>query len=692
MKHIKIKSLTSIIFFTLIAIPLSLRAETSSRLNVNRPEIQFIQQPSWLTVVNSTYYDGDNDDLVTAGLGFTALSSKIFSTSFANPSQPTSKELRQAKLNRYINTKTGEGSLFGFKRQDLTPLFDGKVAGTEILATINNEDEKVGLLLQIPQDFNKKRPCIIAVPTTDSDGLFNAKDLQIRGLWGLRHNCAVVYNDKGLGNGIYDITNNRGYTIDGKTQTNDLLFEPKVLNRERFIQKYPNRYAIKQLHSRLNSEERWGDFVLKSIEFAFYELNTLFSPSEEVIFNKDNTIVLVYGASDGGGAALKAGELDKDNLIKGIVAVNPQIQPYIENVPVLIKKGNNTEREIEFKSIADYSSYGMLYIPCAVPAIVKNHKDGDVPYADKYLYSQNSCNALKKAQLLTQGTPEEALEKLRQYGWTADMDIQLPYFYYKESIGLPYQYVSAYGHYDLTDRMCSYTVASTQQDPIYYQGKVAPLKEVTFEQLWGQANGHLPIWIGNDSTILALVNNEDLNSPRFDFFSSSEHKKTIDYNSKGAICLYKKLNDPRVKYGISQVTASSNLNGIKTFIVHARNNVKQLPDYTSRSYVALNSQVEGHFSQLRYIEVENTSYLDGNLPFDNTLLSIDYYGEDAIEWLWANLTSGATLPDSQLVHAKAFGGKSGYAKQITENNLIPISQSPKSNDVIKKENGLITLP
>ena len=637
-KNIKIKILVSLICFTSTIIPFVAQAKSDSRLSISREDMNPIEYPTGITIESSTNYDGETDDLVTAGLGFTPLSTLIIKPTIADPERPTTQELRQLKLNRFIDTKTGEGTLFGFQRKNLTPLFDGRIAGTEILATFENNKERIGLLVQIPLDFDKNKPCIVAVPSTNSDGLFNAYDVQIRGLWGLRHNCAVVYNDKGLGNGIYDITNQYGFAIDGEIKSDNLLFEPKIKNREQYVKTYPNRYAIKQLHSKQNSEERWGEYVLKSIEFAFHQINTHFSETQKVIFDKDNTLVLVYGASDGAGAALKAGELDKNNTIKGIVAVNPQIAPYSETIPVTVKVGEKPPTKIEYLSIAEYSTYASLYIPCAVPAIISNNKDINLPFADKYTYAQNRCDALKKAQLLIHGTPKEALEKLRQYG------------------------------------------------------KVEPLSEIEFQQLWGLANGQLPVWLGDESTMLALVNNQDMHSPRRDFYSSSDSKDEIDYNSKGAICLYNKLKDTRVKNGMKQVSASANLNGIKTFIIHGRNNVKQLPNYTSRAYVALNSKVEGNNSQLRYIEVKNSSYLEGKPPFDNSLVSIDYYGEDAMEWLWANLTNNATLPDSQVIHAKPRVGKVTLTPDATAQNLVPILQSPNSNDIIKKQNGELIIP
>lgn len=691
-KKIKTKTIASLIFFSFVANPVLADTESNYHRDFSHKNIPGNPIPGGLTINSVNYYDGDSDDLVTGGIGFTALTQSYNAPTFADPTNPTTQELRQAKLNRFIDAKTAEGSLFGFQREKLTPLFDGKIAGSEILATYH-VNERVGMLLQIPLDFDKNNPCIVAVPATDSDGLYNAKDVQIRGLWGLRHNCAVVYNDKGLGNGVYDITTGQGFTVDGKTDKDNILFQPQISNHESYIKNYPNRYAIKQLHSKMNPEQRWGEYVIKSIEFAFYELNNLYPSKKWISFHKDNTIVLVYAAGDGAGAALKAGELDRNNIINGIVAVNPQIQPSIDNNQLIIQKGNKT-KSLMPKSLIDYSTQAALYIPCAISAIKPSKFDDNVPYASKYLYSLNRCEALKKAGLLKQGTPEEALKQLEPYGFTADLNYQLPYFYYTESIGFPYQYISAYGRYDVTENMCDYSVASTQQSPIMYQGKVEALQAIPFEQIWGLSNGHLPVWNGDDATILDLVENKDLLSPRREFYSQTETQGKIDYGTKGAICLREKINDPRVINGHKQVLATGDLRNKKTIIVHGANNVKQLPNDTSRAYVALNSKIEGPASQLRYIEIENASYLDGTAPFDNTLLAIDYYGEDAMEWLWSNVTSDnkTALPESQLVRAKARGGNSGHAPQATSKNLVPILQTPDTKDLIKIENGKITLP
>lgn len=675
-KFKKASTLASLIFLTMFSNPNN--AELGDPVKTN--PINY--KPHWLVIHSTNHYDGESDDLVTAGMGFTALSKMIQEIKYVDPANPTTQELRRAKLNRFIDIKTGEGILFGFRIKDLTPLFDGKIAGTEILATIKGEN--VGLLLQVPIDFNKKNPCIVVVPASDSDGLYNAKDIQIRGLWGLKHNCAVVYNDKGTGNGIYDITNDQGFTIDGKVAKDNLLFKPIIENKQEFIKNNPYRYAIKELHSKQNPEAKWPTYLFNSINFALYELNELFPAPNKLNFRESNTLILLYGAQEGGAAVLRTTELDLRGKINGVVAVNPQIQPRLAKaVP------ENAIETQSFHSLPDYSTYGALYIPCAIPAIKPNSSDNFVPDASKYLFSQNRCNALKQAKLLPTGTSKEALKKLLDYGWKPETYTQLPYFYLNESIAFPYKYISAYGRYDVKENMCDFSVASTQQEPYYNYGEVHPLKEVNFAEIWALSKSHLPIWANNDATVIDLVENKDLTSPRREWYSSSVVENQIDYGTKGAICLREKAKDPRVIKGLEEVLATGNLHKTKTFIVHGRNNVKQLIDNTSRPYVILNKAVEGQDSQLRYIEVENASYLDGKTPFDNILLPIDYYGEDAMEWLWANLTQQTTLPESQIIRTKVRGGISGRAPQATAENLVPISQIPDKNNLIKIDNGKI---
>ncbi|XKM12937.1 3-hydroxybutyrate oligomer hydrolase family protein [Orbaceae bacterium ac157xtp] len=692
-----IKKILPSIIVTLIFCNFSY-ANNSVSLFKKTQDIKLNTKPNWLIINNKHFYDADEDDLVTAGLGFTQLSRSLTNIEFSDINHLSLHDLRKTKLTRYIDQNIGEGQFFGFNKHLLTPLFDGKIAGFEYQAVIDDGEEKVGLLLQVPLDFDKNNPCIVAIPTTDFESIYNAKDSQIRGLWGLKNNCAVVYNDKGLGNYLYSIDDKQSFQIDGKSGAHlnyNSFFSPKV--DPKWSAKNKNRFALKQLHSATNSEKKWGEYVLKSIDFAFYQLNDMFSPTNEVIIDSNNTYVLVYGANEGGGAALKAGEYDDQGIIDGIVAVNPQIHVMPQSdAPLYIQYGDNEEQPLQPKAITDYTSYGALYIPCAVSSLKTKNSETYHPFADFFYFAENRCQALKDNNLLTGETTkeqsEEALNKLYEYGWNKEMLNQLPYFYYQQSINLPYRYISQYGKYKVEEDLCDYSVASINQDVLFNKGTIAPLTQLKFQQLWWEGDGTLPIKFKEDINVIDLVNNKDPESPRREFFSKSPQSEVVDYNLAGAMCLHNKAKDFRVLKGLQEVSATGNLNQTKTIIVHGQLNVKNLPDYTARAYVALNSYVEGSFSNLKYIEVENASYFDGRYPFDNTLIPIDYYGESAMNMLWSNLTKEASLPDSQIVRATPRGGKVGLAPAITKDNLSVIQQSAKQKNKIKANDGILHLP
>lgn len=697
LKKITLIIITIFLLLGFMFIQVNAKQPSTLKTKISSPQLNI--KPAWLVIKNNYFYDADTDDLVTAGYGFSALSDIFIENNFVNPNHPTFHELRREKLNRYIDTKSGEGYFFGFNKEKLTPLFDGKVAGTEVQAFFEEGNEKVAFLLQIPLDFDKNQPCIIAIPTMDGEGVYNARDMQIRGLWGLKHNCAVVYNDKGMGNALFDIESKKGYLIDGRVApqsiaNSELLFSPSIISNDDLLL---NRYATKRLHSQQNYEAKWGQYVINSIEFAFYYLNHQFSPTNEVVINKNNTRVVVFGVSDGGGAALKAGEYDTKGLIDGIVAVNPQIQVSSNaHYPIFIQHDESEKESLHIKSLIDYTSYASLYMPCAIIALKHNQASKNIPYLDKYYFAGNRCSALKKANLLKTDTEfeqaKEALDKLYQYGWTHEMANQMPYHYFNQSINLPYQYISAYGRYGINDHLCHYSVASIDQTILYNEGKVHELNESGFPLLWIKNSGSLPIRQNDDIIAIDLVNDDDPQNSHREFYSRSKNSSIIDYNLAGAICLRDSISEKRVLAGQTEIFATAKLNQIKTIIVHGQLNIKNLPNYSSRAYVALNSYVDGSFSNLVYIEVENASYFNGDSPFDNKLIPIDFYGERAIDMLWDNLVNGTSLPDSQVIRTRVREGQVGLAPMINRSNLTPIFLSPKQENRIFISNGTMILP
>ena len=260
-------------------------------------------------------YDGDTDDLLTAGLGKTGLAGAA--PTFAVPANPTSAELRKLAIyNNYralvdMTEKGGYGVLYGpnVLPDGTVTSSEGKIAGVECLtyADTGSGRKNVTLMVQIPASFDPANACIITGPSSGSRGIYGA--IVTSGEWGLKHGCAVAYTDKGTGTGAHDLQNDTVNLIDGQRESADFAgrtsnFTAPISDAERiaFNAATPNRFAFKHAHSRQNPEADWDVNVLQSIVFAFIELNKRYQPH---VIRPGNTIVIGSSVSNGGGASLR---------------------------------------------------------------------------------------------------------------------------------------------------------------------------------------------------------------------------------------------------------------------------------------------------------------------------------------------------------------------------------------------------
>jgi hydroxybutyrate-dimer hydrolase len=67
---------------------------------------------------------------------------------------------------------------------------------------------------QIPASLSSERYCLVAIPVNGSASLF--RDVVDFGFWGLRHGCAVIYTDKGHGNGFAMLEQDSVNILDGR--------------------------------------------------------------------------------------------------------------------------------------------------------------------------------------------------------------------------------------------------------------------------------------------------------------------------------------------------------------------------------------------------------------------------------------------------------------------------------------------
>jgi len=645
--------------------------------------------PSWLRVGPNTVYDGVTDDLVTGGLGADAMLGKR--PGYADPLHPTASELRRAALFLPSSAGQGFGRLFGPDVDETSGQKlpgQGKIAGEEYLAYADDGEGKqnVAMLLQIPANLSSERRCLVAVPVNGSASLF--RDVVDFGFWGLRRGCAVVYTDKGHGNGFDILEQDSVNLLDGRQAPaaeagRDAHFRADLDDdaRARFLAEWPHRIAFKAAHSKQNPEKDWGEDVLKAIRFSFYQLGRRDSG-----FARENTFVIATGSSNGGGAVLYAGERDVvsgANLIDAIVAREPQVQLTPDDRVVVARGG--VERRGSGRTLLDYFTFGNLYQPCAALAVP------DIPLRDRIGFAGNRCASLHDKGLLQadtlEGQAKESLDRMHAYGWDADTDVGHAFGYFVAPDATATKYANDHGRFDVRDRLCGYSYAAVDKD-----GRPIAVPPAEFAQNFAIAPGGAP------AGSVDVINDDDPTGPRRSWLSASKSTGRQDYDIDGALCLRSLITGQspeakRVQAGIAEFLASGRLGGKPTIIVHGRNDDRVPVSFSSRPYVGLNDLADGAQSQLRYIEVTNAEHFGTDLPgFDTRMVPLTLYHLRALDLMWDHLTKGAPLPESQVLRTLPRGGDAGRAPPLQPANVPPISLVPHPQDLIGVEKGRVAIP
>jgi hydroxybutyrate-dimer hydrolase len=266
---------------------------------------------------------GPENDLLTAGLGWPGIARGI-APEASDP--PTPHQLRRlaiwASYRGLISTSASEG--FGSNYGTLGP-----VPGTEYMAFTDGPAGEAGatVLVQIPDNLNTRRPCIVTAPSSGSRGIYGAIS---NAEAAFKNGCAVAFTDKGTGVGFHDLTRDVAYDLLGRARPAGALpvahfREESTPALESFKAEFRNRIAMKHAHSRMNPERLWGRFVLQSIQFALWALNDHGREAGRTWTAADVRVVAA-GVSNGGGAALLAGEQDEsgpDRRHRGERAADP---------------------------------------------------------------------------------------------------------------------------------------------------------------------------------------------------------------------------------------------------------------------------------------------------------------------------------------------------------------------------------
>ena len=657
----------------------------------------------------STTYDGNTNDLLTAGLGKTGLQGAA--PAVADPVNPTVEELRKLAIyNNYralvdMTTNGGYGVLYG-PNVDINGVAgtgEGKIAGEEHIAYADDGTGKqnVTMMVQIPSTFNTAAACIVTAASSGSRGVYGA--IGTAGEWGLKHGCAVAYTDKGSGNGAHDlaanaVNNMRGTRVTAFAAGTDSQFTASLSAAElaAYNAAFPNRWAWKHAHSQQNPEKDWGRDTLRSIEFALYMLNEKYGQRNgatvAVTLTAANTLVIASSVSNGGGAALAAAEMDTDGLIDGVAVAEPQVQVTLPST-ITIKRGATTVTG-GGKGLYDYFTIANLYEPCA--ALAPASTGAPLLAGVNVAAATNRCEALASRGLIaigdaaTEGTA--ALNVMLNNGWEAESIPFMPTHYLFAVLPVTLTYANSYGKASVKDNLCGYSFAGTSATTFM----PVPIAATSAAQVFGIGNGVPP------TAGVNIVNNNAVGGPALDAASISPSTGKADYNVDGALCLREQLTAQTLvattlSASIAAVKRSGNLRGKPAVIVHGRSDTLVPVNHSSRPYYALNKSVEAG-SRLAYYEVTNAQHFDsfvGTAAFagyDTRLVPLHRYFIQAMDIMYANLRNGTAIPPSQVVRTTPRGGTPGAAPAITASNVPPISASPTTANQITFSNNTLTVP
>jgi hydroxybutyrate-dimer hydrolase len=596
----------------------------------------------------------------------------------------------------------GMGLLWGPKSPG-TPSFDGVpfglIPGVEYKAYLRDRHSphvnNIPAAVQIPRHFNPNKPCIVAASPSGSRSLYGGIAIAE---WALFKGCAVALPGKGTDTGFHLLTPDLADDLDGVYQPaealgDDAQFAVRRSHRlEEYVAANPHRVATKHAHSQINPERLWGQYALQGIEFAFWALSDHYKKS----FNKKNTVVIAAGASNGGGMSLRALEADGEGLIDGVVVTEPNIQP--RDGRFTIKVGDEPPFDPRGRSLYDSITLMSVYAACAAHA---PGAAGTVLFGPQAA-GTNRCTSLREKGLVQGDTlidqANSAREKLRAHGYAAPQDWGIASH---DTLGLwrslQVTYANAHGRFAVQDNLCGMSFAGTDA-----AGRPAPLPEEVVKRLFADSSGVPPTGGVN------VIADAALNGPIVEAAAISRSTNRADLNIDGALC-FRSLETgegldgkgwvdfARVQFGTREVETTGRLRGRPAIVIHGRQDALVFPNLHSRAYYALNQAQERGKSRLSYIEVTTGQHFDAFIsslffgPTGVQFAPLHYYFVQAMDNMYAHLTSGAPLLPSQVVRPTPRGVQPYTAANVPL-LLPPASAAPAPGDRIRFDHGQLLIP
>ncbi len=554
----------------------------------------------------------DGDDLLTGGLGLAGLRA-LTPPAFADLAQPTPAELRRRALwNNWrgiadLAPGGGYGELYGST---------AAVPGREFsaLATVAGASQPHRVLVQVPDAFDVAKRCVVVTASSGSRGIYGS--IAVAGAWGLPKGCAVAYTDKGAGTDYFDLDAGLGVRADGTigARGEGLAFEP--------VTAASSGVAFKHAHSRDNPEADWGRHVKQAAQFALVSLDAAFPQAAPFTF--DNTRVIAVGLSNGGGAVLRAAELDGDWL-DAVVAGEPNV--YVDAA----------------RPLYDYTTQAALLMPCALLHL-QNLPQPPLAAQATPLWTQR-CAALKDLGVIegadTAAQARSAFEAMKAAGWTENAlragALSVGFDLWR---AVAVTYASAYGRYGFGELPCGNRYAALGPD---FAERAATAAERA--AWWPDASGIPP---GAGVSIVEPNPTTPLTTLR----CLRELWTGDDANAQ------------RVKQGVAETRAGLPRAGLPVLVIHGTDDGLIPPAFSSAPYVRT-AQAAGR--DVRYWQVRNAQHFDAflGLPdYGARYLPLLPYVYEALERVSAHLDGGSPLPVDSVIATTPRGA--GKALQATD--------------------------
>ena len=586
--------------------------------------VQPEKEPQTVKVLKTVYYNGVNDDLLTAGLGLKGLRGAAPQLT----SEPTAAELRRAsyyqqfKALNDLSDAGGYGRLYGL-RSNQEP-----IAGTEYWSQRMVVDGVYHtVVLQVPDTLTGEEKCLVVAPSSGSRNVLGA--VGTSGSWALTHGCAVVYTDKGSGTQVA-LDDNKGYQIDGLLVSPAMAASDTMMEGTKLLASEGFHVVQKHAYSQVNPEQYWGEFVLDAVEYALAVLQ------QNNQLNKTQIKVIAASVSNGGGAVLRAAEKDSKGLIDAVVAAEPQVN--LQHLYQL--KTAKQITEISTKPLLELSMNLSLLEPCASLHDSLNTAPFKMNTALLQPLLKARCAALVERGMIEGNDVVQqvhsAQQKIKQMGIT-DEALKLAHINTLANLwgSINHTYANSYLKQSVHDNLCHSAMSAFTAS-----GQPRKLSEAELTGMFALSNGIAP----SNGIELAVTDTENK--------VQSKMMLAPAMGIDTQWCFYQLLNTPDLQDAMATIATNPEDNQVPTLILHGQADGTVAINHASRAYYHRNQSSESANSMMRYYEIEHVQHFDAFLPypgFNQQFVPMHPYFEQALDLMYQHVFSNKVLPASQLV-------------------------------------------